>query len=72
MRLGMVVIKIHRIISFTQSQWFKPYIDFNSEKRQKATNDFEQDFFKLMNNAVFGKTMENIRKHMDVKLVPDG
>ena len=72
MRLSMVVAKIHRIISFTQSRWFKPYIDFNTEQRQKATNDFEKDFFKLMNNAVFGNTMENIRKHMDVKLVPDG
>ena len=67
----MVVAKIHRI-SFTQSKRLKPYIDFNKEQRQKSANDFKKDFFKLINNLVFGKTMENMRKFMDVKLVPNG
>ena len=56
-------------MEFNQSPWLKTYVDFNTQLRTAATNDFEKDFFKLMNDSVFGKMMENIRKHRNVKLV---
>ena len=68
---GLKLKKIHRAIKFEQKEILKPYIAFNTEKRKNARNDFEKDIFKLLNNAVFGKTMEDKRKHLDFEIVSD-
>ena len=61
--------RVHRVIKLNQKTWLEPYIVMITELRQKAKNNFEKDLFKLINNAAFGKTMDNVRKHRDMKLV---
>ena len=67
-RHGMVVEKIHEIISFKQSKWLEIYISFNTQKRNRAKNGFEKDFFKLLVNAAFGKFLENVRNRLELEL----
>ena len=71
LRQGMRLKKVHRVIEFDQEPWMEPYIRMNTEFRKQAKSDFETEFYKLMNNSVFGKTMENLRNRVDVKIVRD-
>ena len=71
LRQGMRLKKVHRVIEFNQEPWMEPYIRMNTEFRKQAKSDFETDFYKLMNNSVFGKTTENLRNPTDVKVVRD-
>lgn len=66
---GLILQKVYRVIKFRKEAWLKPYIDMNTEFKTKENNIFEKDFFKLMNNSVFVKTTENLRKHRDIRLV---
>ena len=68
-RHGMIIDKVHNKISFKQSKWLEKYINFNTQKRNKAKNDFEKDFYKLLNNAFYGKTMENVRNRLKIKFI---
>ena len=68
-RYGMIIDKFHKIISFKQSKWLEKIISFNTQKRNKAKNDFEKDFYKLLNNAFYGKTMENVRNRLKIKFI---
>ena len=67
----MKLVKIHRILSFKQSNWLKIYVDFNTEKRKQSSCEFDKNLFKLMVNCVYGKLVENIRKRINVKLIND-
>ena len=65
----MVIDKVHEIISFKQSKWLEKYINFNTQKRKKAKNEFERDFYKSLSNALYGKTMENVRNYLRLKFI---
>ena len=65
---GLILKRVHRILEFKQSAWMKPYIDFNTQKRKEATNEADKNLFKLLINAAYGKTMENMRKRIKIRI----
>ena len=67
----MKLVKIHKILSFKQSDWLKIYIDFNTEKRKQGDDEFNKNLYKLLNNCIYGKSIENQRKRINVKLISD-
>ena len=69
--LGMKLVKIHRLLCFKQSNWLKSYTDFNTKKRKKSNDEFNKNLYKLLNNCIYGKSVENIRKRINVKLIND-
>ena len=69
LELGMKLKKIHRVLKLKQKDWMKSYIDFNTQKRKEATNEADKNHFKILNNAVYGKTMENMRKRIKIRIV---
>ena len=69
--LGVKITEVKEIVEFDQKDWMAPYIEFNTEQRKHAKNDFEKDFFKLMNHSVFGKTMEQVKNRMKLHITTD-
>ena len=70
-RHGMIVEKVLEIISFGQSKWLEKHVNFNTQERNKAKNDFEEDFYKLLNNAICGKTIKNVRSRIKVEFIKE-
>ena len=68
-QLGLVATKIHRVLEFKQEAWLKSYIEFNTNKRKAATSNFEKDFFKLLSNSVYWKSIESLRKRVNIEIV---